>query len=61
MGEPRYDIRNEPHLGGWTVFDIFTGWPAVVDGVAQTGLDMEQADDLVDLLNTLNVRRRAES
>lgn len=42
---------------GYTVFDIWTGWPALVKGVEQVGLDIEAADDLVDLLNILNERR----
>lgn len=55
--EARYDMRDEPD-GTWTVFDIFTGLPAVVDDVPLTGLEMEEADDLVDLLNFKDARRR---
>jgi len=51
----RYDMRRDDE--GYTVFDIWTGWPALVKGVEQVGLDIELADDLVDLLNTLNERR----
>lgn len=51
----RYDMRRDHE--GYTVFDIWTGWPALVKGVEQTGLDIELADDLVDLLNILNERR----
>ena len=43
---------------GWTVFDIFTGLPAIVNDVSLTGLDVEQADDLVDLLNYQDAKRR---
>jgi hypothetical protein len=50
----RYDMRREPD--GWTVYDIWTGWPAVIAGVPQTELEMEDADDLVDLLNGMHVR-----
>jgi hypothetical protein len=46
----RYNLRQEPN-GLWTVYDIFTGEPAEVNGIPQNGLDMEIADDLVDLLN----------
>lgn len=59
--EARYALRKEddgPEIGTWTVYDVFTGLPAEVNGVAQTGLDVEQADDLVDLLNYLDVKRR---
>lgn len=55
--EARYDMRDEPD-GTWTVFDIFTGLPAVVDDVPLIGLEMEEADDLVDLLNFKDARRR---
>lgn len=51
----RYDMRRDDE--GYTVFDIWTGWPAHVKGVEQVGLDIEVADDLVDLLNILNERR----
>jgi hypothetical protein len=51
----RYNMRRDDE--GYTVFDIWTGWPALVKGAEQTGLDIEVADDLVDLLNTLNERR----
>lgn len=51
----RYDMRRDDE--GYTVFDIWTGWPALVKGAEQVGLDIEVADDLVDLLNILNERR----
>ncbi|NOV20936.1 hypothetical protein E5S70_33805 [Ensifer adhaerens] len=60
MTENRYDLRKEPD-GTWTVFDIFTGMPALVNEVEQVGLELEQADDLVDLLNLLYIRRRSGS
>lgn len=53
----RYDMRRDDE--GWTVFDIWTRWPAMVKGAEQVGLDIEDADDLVDLLNILNERRAA--
>jgi hypothetical protein len=37
----RFDLRED--VDGWTVYDRFTGWPAVVAGVAQTGLDIQIA------------------
>jgi hypothetical protein len=53
----RYDVR-EDKAGGWTVFDRFTAMPVKVKGTLQTGLLVEVADDLVDLLNTLDRKRR---
>lgn len=58
--EPRYDMRKQPN-GLWTVYDIFTGQPAWVNGVELRGLDIEEADDLVDLLNGMYVRRRKDN
>ena len=52
----RFDIR--PDQEGWTIYDRTTDKPAVVDGYVSVGLSFEDADDLVDLLNTLNVLRR---
>jgi hypothetical protein len=52
----RFDIR--PDGEGWTIFDRITNQPAVVDGFLSVGLAFQDADDLVDLLNTLDVLRR---
>lgn len=54
----RYDMRQELD-GTWTVFDIFTGMPAEVYGQFCCLLDIEEADDLVDLLNGLYLQTRA--
>jgi hypothetical protein len=48
----RYNMRKEPK--GWTVYDVWTGWPAVIAGVPQTEIELFDADDLVDLLNGLH-------
>jgi hypothetical protein len=53
----RYDMR-ETGNGYWTVYDIFTGETAVVNDVVMDNLDIEEADDLVDLLNTEYRERR---
>ncbi len=53
----RYDMRRDEL--GWTVFDIWTGWPFFTEGAKQVGLDIEDADDLVDLLNLMHERRLA--
>ena len=53
----RYDMR-EDGTGLWAVYDIFTGLTAEVNGVPQDGLNIEVADDLVDLLNAEYIARR---
>ena len=53
----RYDIHHDPD--GWTVYDTTTGLPAAVNGVNQTGLSVEDADDLADLLNRLPAEQSA--
>lgn len=53
----RYNMR-EDGTGWWAVYDIFTGLTAEVNGVPQDGLDIEAADDLVDLLNAEYIARR---
>lgn len=50
--QSRFDLRKD--LEGWTVYDRFTGWPAVVAGVAQTGLEIQDADELAELLDRLS-------
>jgi hypothetical protein len=52
----RFDIR--PDQDGWTIYDRTTDKPAVIDGFVSAGLSHEEADDLVDLLNTLDVLKR---
>lgn len=59
MAQQRYDLRKEED-GTWTVFDVFTGQPADAPDGPAFGLDMEDADDLVDILNGLDRQRRAE-
>ena len=49
----RFDIR--PDQNGWTIFDRATGRPAVIEGIVSVGLPFDDADDLVDLLNTLHM------
>lgn len=49
----RFDIR--PDRNGWTIFDRATGEPVVIEGIASVGLSFDDADDLVDLLNTLHM------
>ncbi|MER9953035.1 hypothetical protein [Mesorhizobium sp. M0047] len=53
----RYDARQESNET-WTVFDLFTGLPAVFDGYPAIDLDMEYADDLVDILNAIDLKCR---
>lgn len=55
----RFDIR--PDDRGWTIFDRMTGEAAVVDGVSAVGLSYEDADDLADRLNTLQVLKGGTS
>jgi hypothetical protein len=52
----RYDIR--PDRDGWTIYDRTTGEPATVAGFASVALPYADADELVDLLNTLNFLKR---
>ncbi len=46
---PTYEFREEH--GAWTVYDTSTGRPAVLNGVPQTGLSLDEADDLAAVLN----------
>ena len=48
--EPRYDLRQERN-GTWTVIDIVTRLPAASDGRDLTGLDHDDAKDIMDALN----------
>ncbi|MCV9998417.1 hypothetical protein OE766_09170 [Pararhizobium sp. YC-54] len=50
MNEPRYDLRQEKN-GTWTVIDIVTRLPAATDGRDLTGLDQDDAKDIMEALN----------
>jgi len=54
----RYDMRKNEHDEFWTVYDIFTGVAVEVNGTWLTRCEMEEADDLVDLLNAQYIARR---
>ncbi|MDK1491890.1 hypothetical protein QN219_17765 [Sinorhizobium sp. 7-81] len=58
MHNPRYRVRHEQD-GTWTVYDVFTGMPAVIgrDKVS-CKLNPEQADEIVGLMNMLDALRR---
>jgi hypothetical protein len=51
----RYEIK--PEGSGWTLYDTTTGLPAAVNGTVLRGLCLEDADDLVDLLNRLHIQQ----
>jgi hypothetical protein len=59
MAAQRYDLRKEPD-GTRTVFDVFTGLPYEREAFRAVGLPIEEADDLVDLVNGLDRKRRAD-
>jgi hypothetical protein len=42
----------------WTVYDIFTGQAVLLDGKLAMLLEMEEAADLMDLLNKRYIARR---
>jgi hypothetical protein len=53
----RYDIRPDPN--GWTIFDRTSDLTAEVESFEQVGLPHDDAEEIADLLNTLDVLRRA--
>jgi hypothetical protein len=52
----RYELRKFEN--NWLVWDTVANGPGVVEGCWQTGLTMDDADDLTDLLNLLDCRRK---
>lgn len=52
----RFDIREDPH--GWTIYDRLTNEPAVIEGCVSVGLTFKDADEIADLLNTLELMKR---
>ena len=54
----RYDIREDD--AGWSVYDVWTGQPVVIEFEPKVGLEIQDADDLADKLNFLAERGRLE-
>ncbi|HEY7384293.1 MAG TPA: hypothetical protein VH743_11540 [Beijerinckiaceae bacterium] len=52
----RFDIR--PDAEGWTIYDRLTDEPALVAGYVSVGLRFSDADEIVDLLNTLELLKQ---
>lgn len=55
----RYALR-EAHPGMWTVYDVFTGQPATVEDCIMVAMDIQDADQMAELLNLQDARRRAK-
>ena len=53
----RYDLRPDP--GGWTIYDRTLDRVAEVEHFEPVGLAHDEAEEIADLLNTLDVLRRA--
>jgi len=53
----RYYSARDPQSDAWAVFDKTTGGPATVSGSSTSGLSLEDADDLVDMLNGIAARQ----
>lgn len=58
MAYDRYTLRRED-VGTWAVIDIFTDLPAVVHKQVMILMDLEEAEEMVDLMNALDRTRRA--
>ena len=56
----RYALR-EDHPGKWTVYDVFTGQPALYDDSILDGMDIQDADEMAEILNLQDALRRAAS
>ncbi|CAM5772100.1 hypothetical protein LMIY3S_03730 [Labrys miyagiensis] len=52
-----YDICTDDNDLKWIVFDVSTGEPVCVDGTLCTGVELDEAADLADLLNQLEVEK----
>lgn len=54
----RFDVRRD--AAGWRVIDTRTGSATSVDGFVAERLEEEEAGEIADLLNTLEVLKTAE-
>ncbi|KAA3447820.1 hypothetical protein C7I87_24845 [Mesorhizobium sp. SARCC-RB16n] len=56
----RYALRME-HPHSWTIFDVFTGEPAVVKQRIMVGMDTRDADAMVVQMNVRDIKRREKA
>jgi hypothetical protein len=47
----------KPEIAGWTVYDASTGLPAILNGLVLSALCLQEAKDLVGLLNWLHIEQ----
>jgi hypothetical protein len=47
-------------LDGWTVYDVFTGWPVRINGACAVGLTGDDAEELSGRLNEEYFQRQRE-
>jgi hypothetical protein len=52
-----YDFREEN--GKWTVYNCQSGYAAVLNGIPQVGLGLNEADDIAAVLNRVETQRAA--
>ena len=57
----RYTMEKLPGRDLWAVIDSVTHRPALVNDVEQIDLDLDDADDLTDLLNRLDLEASASA
>jgi hypothetical protein len=57
MATQRFGLRENTN-GYWTVYDVFTGQPVIVRGVAMDRLLRNGASDMVGFLNYQDAKRR---
>jgi len=53
----RYEIRKEPD-DLWSIIDVFTGQLATLEGVLRVGLKIQEADDMLYILNNRDLSDR---
>jgi hypothetical protein len=54
----RYDLKKNDWNSYWSVIDVFTGQPVVVDGLVVDCLTDEEAKYMVDLMNLQDLLHR---
>ena len=58
MRQLRYELTRD--LDGYTVYDVFTGWPVRVNGECAVGLSGDDAQDLMDRLSEGNFKLQSK-
>jgi hypothetical protein len=55
----RFQLRRASDNDSWAIIDIFTDLPVEIEEMRLVGMEMGEAEDMADLMNMADRKRRA--